>query len=599
MSRLRRLRNYGSTFRRRSLVILLVVALLACVCIVRLAYVQLYKGEYYSSQATSARLYTRTTQAIRGEITDDSGEVLAQSVQRYTIYVDQNGARNFTPIKCTGTNSSTCHSINGKNVTGKGPAAVAKMLAPLLKMDVNELGAELSGDNSYVVVKKNVKPAVKRKIDALNLSGVVGSELTIKRIYPNPTLLGTVLGGTNDEGTGSAGIESMQDKSLKGISGKETYQKGNLGQKIPGTEETSVASKNGGTTTLTINSDVQWYVDKMLKEGQEEQNADWGIAVVQEVSTGKIIAIADTDQYAAGTTDAVTHTSRAITTTFEPGSTGKLITASGLIQTGLHTGSDKFSVPYSITIDGQTYHDSHEHSTERLTLAGIMKESSNVGTILASTNYTLADRLKYIKKFGIGSSTGLNFPGESVGIVASKTSDWDARTQNTVLFGQGYTASALQMTNVVVTIANGGVRMGQSIIASSTDANGKDTTPTPNKSVRVIDKSTAADMMDMMESMADEYSKYVGVNGYRVAGKSGTAETADSSGNLTEITADFIGVYPADNPKYVVTVVLRNPDDTYGGITAGPIVGKIGEFLMQKYQVATSSARTSAISTTW
>ena len=142
MSRLRRLRNYGSTFRRRSLVILLVVALLACVCIVRLAYVQMYKGEYYSSQATSARLYTRTTQAIRGEITDDSGEVLAQSVQRYTIYVDQNGARNFTPIKCTGTNSSTCHSINGKNVTGKGPAAVAKMLAPLLKMDVNELGAQ-------------------------------------------------------------------------------------------------------------------------------------------------------------------------------------------------------------------------------------------------------------------------------------------------------------------------------------------------------------------------------------------------------------------------------------------------------------------------
>ena len=166
----------------------------------------------------------------------------------------------------------------------------------------------------------------------MNLAGIIGTEKTSVREYPNDTLLGSILGGIDNDGNGVAGVEKMADESLKGENGSVRYQQGMYGQEIPGTQTETNPEKNGGTVNLTIDQDVQWYVNKALKEGKEENGAAWGVAVVQEVSTGKILAISDTDAYAAGSADAKLKGSRAMTYTYDPGSTGKVITVAGVLQ---------------------------------------------------------------------------------------------------------------------------------------------------------------------------------------------------------------------------------------------------------------------------
>ena len=322
------------------------------------------------------------------------------------------------------------------------------------------------------------------------------------------------------------------------------------------------------------------------------------MAVVQDIQTGEILALEDTDEYQAGSDQAKLNASRAVSESFEPGSVGKVITMSGLLQTGLHKATDKFTVPYSYTKDGQEYHDSSAHGDEHWTLAGIIKNSSNVGVVMASSQYTKKQRYEYLTKFGIGQSSGMSIPGESRGQLGTPES-WDGRTSNTILFGQGYSVNALQLTNVVATIGNKGVRKQQSLIKSVTHADGTVETPQEGSSTRVIDESVADQVKNAMESVAEGYSKVVNVKGYRIAAKTGTAEVAGSDGRLTSIVADFAGMIPADNPRFAITVIMKDPQGTYGGMTAGPVFAKIGEFLMQKYNVPTSSPRNDAIAVDW
>ncbi|MCI1983180.1 MAG: penicillin-binding protein 2 [Bifidobacteriaceae bacterium] len=592
-------RSDSAVFSRRTQVLAGILAVVILVCFGRLLQVQIFEGSSVAQAATDQRTVTETIRASRGTITDVNGKIFAQSVERYTVYADQNAVKLFVPTACTGSNSSVCQQQNGKALTTKGAAAVAQLLAPVLGMDSLELGAKLNGTSGYVILKKNVVPSVKRNLDTLNLSGVIGTELTTDRDYPNGALLGSVIGATNSDGQGVAGVEKMENSALKGKNGSVTYQQGSGGQEIPGTRTTATSAKNGGTVKLTVDSDVQWYVEKVLNEGKKKYGADWGIAIVQKVSTGELTAVADTDGYKAGSSDASLKGSRAMTTSFEPGSTGKLITAAALMQTKLHKATDHFQVPYSYTLNNQTYHDSHSHGIEKLTLAGIIKESSNVGMVMSSEGLSRTQRHDFITKFGIGSTSGIGFPGESKGILAA-ADKWDTRTANTVLFGQGYAATALQMTNVVATVANKGVKLQQSLIKSSKDADGKTTTNSGTKGTRVIDASVASDLMDMMESVTQTYSKAgVNVKGYRIAGKSGTAQVAGANGQLTNTIGDWIGAIPADNPQYVIMVAYMNSSPIYGGLTAGPVMASIGGFLMQKYEVPTSTARNNAIPTKW
>ena len=562
---------------------------------------QLLDGQATAEAATNSRTSKVVVSAKRGRILASNGTVLAQSVERYNIIGVPDAATSFTPVDC-GTKQAKalgyCHSIDGKPVGVSGAAAVARLLAPLLDMDAMELGADLNGTNQYVILKKDVTPQVKRAIDKLNLGGIVYGELSSQRVYAENTLIGALLGGVNDDGSGASGLELTLNKQLSGTDGYTVYQRGNGGEVIPGTVSKTKAAQDGSDVTLTIDSDVDWYVKRVLTEGVASSHAKWGIAVVEDALTGEILALEDSDAIQAGSSEAKASASRAVSQTFEPGSIGKVPALAAILQNGVHKIDDHFTVPYEYTSEGQKFHDAVYHPDKRWTLAGILQNSSNSGMVMAAEKLTSQQRYDMLTKFGIGQATGLNLPGESRGVLGTPSS-WDGRTKNTVLFGQGYTVNALQLSRVVSVIANKGVNRQQSLIKSVTDKNGKPVDMLNRSAARVLDEKIANQVRNAMESALEEYKDVAGVNGYRVAVKSGTAEVVGSDGSLSSIIADFAGIIPANDPRFIVTVVMQDPDGSYGGTTSGKLFAKIGEFLMQKYDVPNSPARTDAIPVEW
>lgn len=588
-------------FAARCIAVGMILVIVACTCFGKLIQVQLLDGQATAEAATNSRTSKVVVSAKRGRILASNGTVLAQSVERYNIIGVPDAATSFTPVDC-GTKQAKalgyCHSIGGKPVGVSGAAAVARLLAPLLDMDAMELGADLNGTNQYVILKKDVTPQVKRAIDKLNLGGIVYGELSSQRVYAENTLIGALLGGVNDDGSGASGLELTLNKQLSGTDGYTVYQRGNGGEVIPGTVSKTKAAQDGSDVTLTIDSDVDWYVKRVLTEGVASSHAKWGIAVVEDALTGEILALEDSDAIQAGSSEAKASASRAVSQTFEPGSIGKVPALAAILQNGVHKIDDHFTVPYEYTSEGQKFHDAVYHPDKRWTLAGILQNSSNSGMVMAAEKLTSQQRYDMLTKFGIGQATGLNLPGESRGVLGTPSS-WDGRTKNTVLFGQGYTVNALQLSRVVSVIANKGVNRQQSLIKSVTDKNVKPVDMLNRSAARVLDEKIANQVRNAMESALEEYKDVAGVNGYRVAVKSGTAEVVGSDGSLSSIIADFAGIIPANDPRFIVTVVMQDPDGSYGGTTSGKLFAKIGEFLMQKYDVPNSPARTDAIPVEW
>lgn len=588
-------------FAARCIAVGMILVIVACTCFGKLIQVQLLDGQATAEAATNSRTSKVVVSAKRGRILASNGTVLAQSVERYNIIGVPDAATSFTPVDC-GTKQAKalgyCHSIDGKPVGVSGAAAVARLLAPLLDMDAMELGADLNGTNQYVILKKDVTPQVKRAIDKLNLGGIVYGELSSQRVYAENTLIGALLGGVNDDGSGASGLELTLNKQLSGTDGYTVYQRGNGGEVIPGTVSKTKAAQDGSDVTLTIDSDVDWYVKRVLTEGVASSHAKWGIAVVEDALTGEILALEDSDAIQAGSSEAKASASRAVSQTFEPGSIGKVPALAAILQNGVHKIDDHFTVPYEYTSEGQKFHDAVYHPDKRWTLAGILQNSSNSGMVMAAEKLTSQQRYDMLTKFGIGQATGLNLPGESRGVLGTPSS-WDGRTKNTVLFGQGYTVNALQLSRVVSVIANKGVNRQQSLIKSVTDKNGKPVDMLNRSAARVLDEKITNQVRNAMESALEEYKDVAGVNGYRVAVKSGTAEVVGSDGSLSSIIADFAGIIPANDPRFIVTVVMQDPDGSYGGTTSGKLFAKIGEFLMQKYDVPNSPARTDAIPVEW
>lgn len=588
-------------FAARCIAVGMILVIVACTCFGKLIQVQLLDGQATAEAATNSRTSKVVVSAKRGRILASNGTVLAQSVERYNIIGVPDAATSFTPVDC-GTKQAKalgyCHSIDGKPVGVSGAAAVARLLAPLLDMDAMELGADLNGTNQYVILKKDVTPQVKRAIDKLNLGGIVYGELSSQRVYAENTLIGALLGGVNDDGSGASGLELTLNKQLSGTDGYTVYQRGNGGEVIPGTVSKTKAAQDGSDVTLTIDSDVDWYVKRVLTEGVASSHAKWGIAVVEDALTAEILALEDSDAIQAGSSEAKASASRAVSQTFEPGSIGKVPALAAILQNGVHKIDDHFTVPYEYTSEGQKFHDTVYHPDKRWTLAGILQNSSNSGMVMAAEKLTSQQRYDMLTKFGIGQATGLNLPGESRGVLGTPSS-WDGRTKNTVLFGQGYTVNALQLSRVVSVIANKGVNRQQSLIKSVTDKNGKPVDMLNRSAARVLDEKIVNQVRNAMESALEEYKDVAGVNGYRVAVKSGTAEVVGSDGSLSSIIADFAGIIPANDPRFIVTVVMQDPDGSYGGTTSGKLFAKIGEFLMQKYDVPNSPARTDAIPVEW
>ncbi|MFC8600621.1 peptidoglycan D,D-transpeptidase FtsI family protein [Isoptericola sp. NPDC057191] len=572
-------------------------ALVLTVFVGRLVQVQIFQGPALAAKAQKERTTQSVEIAHRGDIVDANGRVLATSVDRYTISADTLAIQSFR-------GGQRVDTATGKAVQD-GALGIAQLLAPILDEQPAELAARLNGDDRYVILKRNAVPEIQRAITKLQLQAYISTELTSRRTYPAGVVAGTLVGYVDGDQVGQGGLERAYDDVLAGTDGKVTYERGRDGVMIPNSQQDATPAVPGSDVVLTIDSDVQWKAEDLIDQAVSSSGAAYGIAVVQRVGDGTVLAVADSGDVDPNdrSTSEVANGSRAVKDVFEPGSTGKVITMASALEGGYWKPDSQFTVPYRYTApNGETFKDSHEHPVQHLTLAGVLAHSSNTGTVQIGEKIPQQVRYDYLRKFGFGQPTGLGLPGESAGILPDRDSfAHDARTPYTILFGQGVAVNAMQATQVFSTVANGGVRVEPSIFAGTRAADGTFTPAAAPQKTRVVSEKTASSLMRMMESVTGEEGTAANarVPGYRVAGKTGTAQMWLPGGGTTYM-ASFIGVAPAEDPQYTVSVFLRSPQSSiYGGVVAAPVFSDLMGYTLQKMDVPPSTRPSDPYDLTW
>ena len=584
---------------RRLQALLAVFTACAVLLAVRLVDLQGVRAGDLAKSASEFRTRSYTLQAKRGDILDSSGAVMATSVERYNVAVNQQLIGEYVKYK---------EDDSGKLVAvGSGAAAAAQDLAPLLDMDEAELGGKLLGGDekrTFVYLKKDISPELWRKIRELRIPGIE-PEQVMKREYPNGKIAGNVIGYTGMTGTqtdddtpeqavGQAGIERSLNDVLTGEDGQLSVQIAG-GAVLPSGDRSETPAKDGSDVRLTINRDLQDNVENAVDATVEDQGAQWASAVVIEIGTGSVLALADSntpDPSNLAATDPSNWGSRAVSTPVEPGSTGKVMTFSAAIDQGKVTPLSTFTVPDVITMpNGETISDNDSHATSDMTVAGILALSYNTGLIQIGDTIPDETRFDYMKKFGIGSKTGIELPSESAGIL-SDPSTWDNRTRYTTMFGQGWAATTLQLGQMVSVIGNGGVRVPVHIVDNVTDSDGTEHPTVVGDSVQVISPESADTMLDMMQAVTDPNSTgwRAAVPGYNIAGKTGTAQVPDEDGNLTRRVGTFVGLVPAEDPQIAIAVAVYNaPGAGYGGEVAAPVFKDVTTFAVRQLGIPPST----------
>jgi cell division protein FtsI (penicillin-binding protein 3) len=565
---------------RRQILLLAAVAVVLVAFAARLLQVQAFDGQALAADAFDGRLTTDVIPAERGEILDRNGEVLATSVERWNIVVDQPELAQWKK-------------------DGESAAEAAAALAPLLGISAPELGPKLIGDRSFVYLAKGVVPEVYEQITELGIRGVFG-ERTSERLYPNGATAGNLLGFVGTDGYGLAGLEQAYDETLSGEDGSDTYEEGARGQRIPTGSEEYVAAVAGQDVQLTIDRDLQDIVERLNDEQVAATGSQWGTIQVTDVRTGEILALADSGSIDPNDPQGNAAPSRAVSYTYEPGSTAKAISMAAILDTGVATPTTPFIVPDAYTTpNGETFHDSHEHPDLPLTLTGILAESSNAGTVMVGQAVPPQVRRDYLAKFGFGSTTGIGLPGETAGLLADDAEDWDGRSAYTVLFGQAVGVTTVQNTQVFATLANHGVRLQPHIVAAVEGEDGAMHPVELAEPQQVVSAETADTVVRMLESAVTEGTGgNAAVPGYRIAGKTGTAQAFEGDG-VIKVVASFIGIAPADDPRIVVNVVLYDPQSSvYGGTVAAPVFSEVTAYALRYLGVPPSGTPAEPFPTT-
>jgi cell division protein FtsI (penicillin-binding protein 3) len=567
---------------------------------VQLLRLQALDASAMAKQALAGRLTTTTVPANRGDILDRNGAVLATSLERYDVTVDQRAVPKYFQY----VRDAAGH--KQKQVLGLDGAV--RDLAPLLEMSEGDLRAKLDGRRGFVYVKKGITPQAWRAVKAVQVPGIY-AERTSTRFYPGNGLGSSVIGfmGT-DPGSGTdlvprAGIEQSWNAKLNGRAGSVTYERDPKFRQIAGGELERKPAVDGSAVELTIDRDLQWRAEKLLAAKVKETKALSGVVVVMR-KDGTILALANAPGFNPNDTrkaKAENMYNRALSEVYEPGSTGKVMTAAAALEEGAVTPSTPFTVNATVSRAGKTFHDSHAHPPEHLTFAGVLATSSNVGTILAGEKLSPATMYRYLTGFGIGQPSGLKFPGESRGILAD-VKDWSGSQRYTVLFGQGLSVNAVQAAGVYQTIANDGVRVAPQLVTGTRDESGRLHKAPAARQVRVVSPETAKAVRTMLEGVvsAEGTAPEAKIEGYRVAGKTGTAQRVDPECSCYQgYTGSFIGMAPADDPQLVVAVTLQRPTNGYfGGVVAAPVFHDVMTYALQKLQIPPTGTASPKVSIT-
>jgi cell division protein FtsI (penicillin-binding protein 3) len=410
------------------------------------------------------------------------------------------------------------------------------------------------------------------------------------RDYPTGKLSASLVGIINNEGIGASGIESSLNSILSGRNGNYVYANGR-GNIIPGSEQIRVEAKAGTSIRLTIDRDVQWVAQNAISEAVAAARAESGTVIVMDPKTGHILAQASAPTFDPNNSATITQDklrNPSVQEVYEPGSTGKVITVAAAMEEKLVTPDTVFTIPYSMKVAGETFSDHEKHPPQRLTTTGLLAVSSNTGSIKLGQSLGKDNLYNYLKKFGIGENTNSKLPGESAGIL-HPVKNWSGTSLPTIAFGQGYSVTAMQATSVFATIANNGIRVKPTILAGLVDESGKFSAVNDSQSVKVLSEDTAKNLRKMMESVVSPSgtAPSAAISGYRVAGKTGTAERYNPICKCySGYTASFIGFAPADQPRYVVSVTIQDPKGMHwGGVLAGPVFKKVMSFVLQNERI--------------
>ena len=410
------------------------------------------------------------------------------------------------------------------------------------------------------------------------------------------------------------GLEEIFNKALSGKDGSEKYEVG-AGNRIPLGDNTTVPATDGQDLHTTIDRDLQWYTQRVLRQAVEKANGSSGIAIVMDSRTGEVLALADDPTFDAedpGASEVTDRRARSLNLSYEPGSVEKVLTLSALIDTGKVNAHTKMMVPGDLQRQDRVIHDHWDHGLIKLTLAGVLAKSSNVGTVLASDKFAPGELRSYLAKFGLGQPTNVGLGAESRGILPDP-SIWNDQVEDRITFGQSLSVNAMQMAAAVNTIANGGVRVDPTLIqGQATRDDGMEIGTDVSTTRRVVSSKAARQMTLMMERVVDSedgVAPLANVPGYRVAGKTGTAQrvgTCVVNGQRQSCydgtnTVSFAGFAPAENPRFTVYVVIQAPkiEGAGGGITAGPVFSKLMGFALQRYGVAPSHRKQTVLPVEW
>ncbi len=580
----------------------LALTLVMAAFVVRLLQVQAVDASAYAAKAEQNRYVGRTLAAERGGITDRNGVELATSVDAYDITAD--------PTMFT----------REATKAGDAPEQAAALLGPILDEDMDSVARKLRTKNTrYVLLAHRQTPQVWKQIKDLkstlgtkaetdtNTVNVLAGVLAVpasKRVYPNGDLAAGILGWVNADGKGGGGVEQALNKQLAGKDGKIRYAQSG-GRQVPTVGSTETPAVAGSDVELTIDRDIQWAAQNAITEQVKKSRADRGYVIVQDTRTGEILAMANApgfDPNDLSQANSAAMGNAALQDAFEPGSTAKLMSMAAVLEENAATPDTHVVVPNRLHRGDRLFQDDVDHSTWYLTLNGVLAKSSNIGTILATgqlgKTQKEANRVlySYLRKFGIGSHTGLDFPGETAGILA-RPDAWSTSQQYTIPFGQGVSINAMQAASVYSTIANGGVRVEPTLVRGAKGPDGRFTPAAEPKKTRVVSEKTAKTLAQMLESVVDDEQgtgNKARIPGYRVAGKTGTANRVDpATGKYHGYTSSFAGFAPADKPRVTVYCAIQNATkgSYFGGQICGPIYKQVMEFALKTLQVPPTGAQ--------
>ena len=589
-------RTAAFVFRHRAGNVVIFLAL--AVAAAQLFNLQVPQAAGLRAQAASQLKVVDVEKAVRGSIVDRNFDKLAFTIEARAL--------TFQPTKIRKQLAEAKEKSPAAPDPDKRLTQIATEVAGKLgnKPDAATLLKKLRSNETFVYLARAVDPAIASAIT--KKFPEIGAERQDLRQYPGGALAANVVGGIDWDGHGLLGLEDSMDAKLSGTDGSITYDRGSDGVVIPGSYRNKHDAVNGSTVQLTIDDDIQFYVQQQVQLAKDASGAKNVSAVVLDAKTGEVLAMSNDNTFDPsqdiGRQQDRQMGNLPVTSPYEPGSVNKIITAASVIEYGLSSPDEVLQVPGSINMGGVTVNDAWNHGVMPYTTTGVFGKSSNVGTLMLAQRIGPERYYDMLGKFGLGQRTNVGLPGESSGLVPP-IDQWSGSTFSNLPIGQGLSMTLLQMAGIYQTIANDGVRIPPRIVKATIAADGTRTEePRPN-GIQVVSADTARTVRNMFRAVVQRdpmgYQQGTGpaaaVDGYQIAGKTGTAQQINPAcgcyySDVYWIT--FAGMAPADDPRYVIGIMMDAPHraaDGTPGSSAAPLFHNIAAWLLQRQNVPLSA----------